>query len=94
MISHYAVFFHNITITHITYLTYILPSNEHKSSECNEQNLCCVNCKIVADKFKLDLNYAHNAYRNKCPTLMTKIDRFARNFRIEEKNSNHIKQVI
>lgn len=54
---------------------------EHKSSDCSAQSKpCCINCKVMCDKFKLKLDYDHHAFSYKCGTLMKKIERFAKRF--------------
>lgn len=59
---------------------------EHKTKECTRENLECINCKSISQKYKLKLDCKHNAFSHKCPTLQKRIDRFARNFKLDEQN--------
>lgn len=57
----------------------------HKTSHCKRKKVECVNCKSISEKLKIKLDCDHYAFSHKCPTLLKKIDRFARNFKTNEK---------
>lgn len=56
----------------------------HKTSDCKQKKEECINCKSVSIKYKLKLDTNHNAYSHKCPTLMKKVDSFAKKFISED----------
>lgn len=45
----------------------------HKHSECKSKLSCCVNCKLVNEKFKLNLKTNHHAWDKNCPVYQRKL---------------------
>lgn len=41
-------------------------AGNHKHSDCKSKNLCCVNCKIANEKFKLNLDTKHHSWSTQC----------------------------
>lgn len=46
--------------------------DEHKRSECTNDNKKCVNCKVICEKFKLNLNTNHEAFDKNCEIFRKK----------------------
>lgn len=51
---------------------------EHKIKDCRSRSSICINCKVISDKHKLNLNFNHPAWSRECPVLLRKIDRAKR----------------
>lgn len=58
---------------------------DHQTKECARKEVECINCKSISQKYKLKLDCKHHAFSHKCPTLLRKVDRFARNFKVDGK---------
>lgn len=58
---------------------------EHKITECDSDNIRCVNCHTLNEKYKMKLDTDHRPWHNSCETLKKRVERFARNFNIKEK---------
>lgn len=44
-------------------------SENHTESNCNNQQMCCQNCKNANDKFKKNYNIEHSSNDLNCPSL-------------------------
>lgn len=45
----------------------------HKFSDCKSKSICCVNCKISNEKFKLNLDTKHHAWSKHCPVFLRRL---------------------
>jgi hypothetical protein len=59
--------------------------DEHKVENCKSEAMKCVNCHMLNEKFKMKLDTNHRPWNNVCETLKRRVDRFARNFNVKEK---------
>lgn len=59
-------------------------SGEHKTSECDKNNnIQCVNCKVMNEKFKMKLDTNHRPFNSSCEVLKKRTERFMRNFSVK-----------
>lgn len=50
-------------------------SGDHKTEECTNDFLKCINCIKTTEKLKINLNHNHAAFDKNCPCLMKIIER-------------------
>lgn len=49
-------------------------SGSHKFSECKSKNMCCINCKILNDKYGLKMDTKHHAWGRECGVLQRRMN--------------------
>lgn len=58
---------------------------EHKISECEKEEVKCVNCHMLNQKYKMKLDTNHRPWSKLCETYKKRIERFSRNFNIQQR---------
>lgn len=49
-------------------------AGSHKFSDCNSEINCCINCKVMNEKFNMKLATNHHAYSNDCSVYKRKLE--------------------
>lgn len=60
-------------------------AGSHKHSQCNVNNLCCINCKTTNEKFKTNLQTDHHAWSKECSVFKRRLAQLVS--KIEYENS-------
>lgn len=61
-----------------------LCAGTHKFSECKTKTMCCINCKMANEKFRLHLNTKHHAFSRNCSILQQRMSKLQSNIEYNE----------
>lgn len=50
-------------------------AEHHKFDTCTSNSLCCINCKLTNEKYKMNLDTRHHAFSRKCSVLQRRMDK-------------------
>lgn len=48
-------------------------AGNHKYSECKSKDICCINCRVANDKWKLQLDTRHHSWSKECSVIQRRV---------------------